>query len=101
MAAPTPPSTGGIAMAGATAVAGFAGSYTAAKQAEAQGYYQQAANLVQAQENMRMSGLRADKEVNLKEHREHPTLYFRKGFKKESIDTLQEFNKLKRKIENE
>lgn len=59
----TPPSTGGIAMAGATAVAGFAGAYTASKQAEAQGYYQQAANLVQAQESMRMSGLRADKEV--------------------------------------
>jgi len=67
MAAPTPPSTGGIAMAGATAIAGFAGSYTAAKQAEAQGYYQQAANLVQAQENMRMSGLRADKEVEYAE----------------------------------
>jgi hypothetical protein len=64
---PTPPSTGGIAMAGATAVAGVVGSYTAAKQAEAQGYYQQAANLVQAQENMRMSGLRADKEVEYAE----------------------------------
>jgi hypothetical protein len=54
-------------MAGATAVAGVVGSYTAAKQAEAQGYYQQAANLVQAQENMRMSGLRADKEVEYAE----------------------------------
>jgi hypothetical protein len=53
----TPPSTGGIAMAGATAVAGFAKAYTASKQAEAQGYYQQAANLVQAQESMRMAGL--------------------------------------------
>lgn len=44
--------------------------------------------------------LRADKEVKLKEHREHPTLYFRKGFKKESIDTLKEFNALKRKVES-
>jgi len=44
--------------------------------------------------------LRADKEVKLKEHREHPTLYFRKGFKKESIDTLKEFQALKKRIEN-
>ena len=54
-------------MAGATAIAGFAASYAASKQAEAQGYYQNAANLAQAQENLRMAGLRADKEVEYAE----------------------------------
>lgn len=67
MAEQTQPSAGSTAMAGATAIAGFAASYAASKQAEAQGYYQNAANLAQAQENLRMAGLRADKEVEYAE----------------------------------
>lgn len=44
--------------------------------------------------------LRADREAKQKPDREHVTQFFRKGFKKESIDTMQEFLALKKRIEN-
>jgi len=49
--------------AGATAAAGFITSIGSAYASQAQGYLQQAGYAAQAQENLRLSGLRADKSV--------------------------------------
>ena len=49
--------------AGALAGAGFFSSMASGYASQAQGYYQQAAYATQAVENMRMTGLRADKAV--------------------------------------
>lgn len=49
--------------AGVTAVAGLVGSIGSAYASQAQGYLQQAGYAAQAQENLRLSGLRADKSV--------------------------------------
>lgn len=59
------PKAGGSALLGASAMAGagFLGSLGASYAAQAQGYYQQAAYSMQASENMRMAGLRADKQI--------------------------------------
>jgi len=49
--------------AAGTAVAGLIGSIGSAYATQAQGYLQQAGYAAQAQENLRLSGLRADKEI--------------------------------------
>lgn len=56
-------SWGSIAAAGAMAGAGLLGSVGSANATKAQGYYQQAAYAMQAVENLRLAGLRADKAV--------------------------------------
>lgn len=56
-------SWGSIAGAGAMAGAGLLSSIGSAYASQAQGYYQQTAYAMQATENMRMAGLRADKAV--------------------------------------
>jgi len=54
---------GSIAAAGAMAGAGLMGSFGSANATQAQGYYQQAAYALQAVENLRLAGLRADKAI--------------------------------------
>ena len=49
--------------AGVTALAGLFSSASSAYATQAQGYLQQASYAAQAQENLRLSGLRADKEI--------------------------------------
>lgn len=56
-------STGSTVAAGALAGAGFFSALGSGYASQAQGYYQQAAYALQATENMRMAGLRADKAV--------------------------------------
>jgi hypothetical protein len=63
----TTPSTGTTVLAGASAISGLASAYASSKAAEAQGFYQAAAAQTQAYENLRMSGLRADKDVEYAE----------------------------------
>ena len=66
---PAPIITGGSSFfgpsvgAGVTAAAGLFSSIGSAYASQAQGYLQQAGYAVQAQENLRLSGLRADKSV--------------------------------------
>lgn len=61
--APQPASGSALLGAGAMAGAGLLGSIASSYAAQAQGYYQQAAYSMQASENMRMAGLRADKQI--------------------------------------
>lgn len=60
---PAATSWGSLVGAGAIAGAGLAGSIGSAYASQAQGYLQQAGYAMQAKENLRMAGLRADKAV--------------------------------------
>jgi hypothetical protein len=66
--APSGPSTAmGLSAAQSTSLAGLVSGIGAAYASKAEGYLKQAGYAVQAQENLRMSGLRADKEVEYAE----------------------------------
>lgn len=67
MATPTTPTAFGVTGGQYTAAAGLISSIGSAYAAQAQGYMQQAGYAVQAQENLRMANLRADKEVEYAE----------------------------------
>lgn len=60
---PSSSSWGSIAAASAMSFSGLMGTAGSAYATEAQGYYQQAAYAMQAVENLRLAGLRADKAV--------------------------------------
>lgn len=61
--APQPASGSALLGSSAMAGAGLFGSIASSYASQAQGYYQQAAYSMQASENMRMAGLRADKQI--------------------------------------
>lgn len=94
MVAPYVPPTGDVApqataagtpavtAMGAYALSGFISGIGAAYTQKAAGYYQQAGYAVQAQENLRMAGLRADKTV------EYGEAAFQRNLKKIEYETL-------------
>jgi len=70
------------AVMGVNAVSGLIAGIGAAYSQQAQGYYQQAGYAVQAQENLRLAGLRADKAV------EYGEAAFKRNLLKIEYDTL-------------